>query len=345
MTTVATASAANPSDLLLIWQDGVTKNIAVSDLLAQIQPLIRTERVATFDADGRVLAEDVVSALQVPAFDNSSMDGYAVRGDEMAEGVSLSVIGESAAGRAYEGAVGPGQAVRIFTGAPMPEDRVVYGEIITNDAKDGRRFVARNRGTKWVSAPNQTDQLEAFDLVADAAERTPVTDPMTLDIADGLLDLLGGHDANVWDLALAFAERLGHPHVARTSDHYGDESVAGTLVEQVAAVAAPLYIAEAAPLRSRGAMVSTYQLAITVGILGSVRGHRIIETVILLPPARQAIAIHILGDLITSFGTMIFAPFSERRNTTCVTEASGLSPSRKPPSVVSFSVSGAASTR
>ena len=63
-------------------------------------------------------------------------------------------------------------------------------------------------------------------------------DPMTLDIADGLLDLLEGHDANVWDLALAFAERLGHPHVARTSDHYGDESVASTLVEQVAAVAA-----------------------------------------------------------------------------------------------------------
>ncbi len=63
-------------------------------------------------------------------------------------------------------------------------------------------------------------------------------DPMTLDIADGLLDLLGGHDANVWDLALAFAERLGHPHVARTSDHYGNEAVAGTLVEQVAAVAA-----------------------------------------------------------------------------------------------------------
>src|SRR6478735_5060279 len=48
------------------------------------------------------------------------MDGYSVRGDDMAEGVSLAVIGESAAGRAFEGGVGPGQAVRIFTGAPMP---------------------------------------------------------------------------------------------------------------------------------------------------------------------------------------------------------------------------------
>lgn len=69
----------------------------------------------------RVLAGEVKALRTQPPFANSAMDGYAVRGDEMAEGVSLSVIGESAAGRAYEGAVGPGQAVRIFTGAPMPE--------------------------------------------------------------------------------------------------------------------------------------------------------------------------------------------------------------------------------
>ena len=69
----------------------------------------------------RVLAGEVKALRTHPPFANSAMDGYAVRGDEMAEGVSLTVIGESAAGLAYEGAVGPGQAVRIFTGAPMPE--------------------------------------------------------------------------------------------------------------------------------------------------------------------------------------------------------------------------------
>ncbi|WP_377848258.1 gephyrin-like molybdotransferase Glp [Bosea sp. UC22_33] len=69
----------------------------------------------------RVLANEVKALRTHPPFANSAMDGYAVRGDEMAEGVSLTVIGESAAGRAYEGTVGPGQAVRIFTGAPMPE--------------------------------------------------------------------------------------------------------------------------------------------------------------------------------------------------------------------------------
>ena len=67
-----------------------------------------------------MLGADVKALRTQPPFANSAMDGYAVRGDDMAEGVSLAVIGESAAGRAFEGGVGPGQAVRIFTGAPMP---------------------------------------------------------------------------------------------------------------------------------------------------------------------------------------------------------------------------------
>jgi molybdopterin molybdotransferase len=69
----------------------------------------------------RVLADEVRALRTQPPFPNSAMDGYAVRGDEMAAGISLAVIGESAAGRAFEGSVGPGQAVRIFTGAPMPD--------------------------------------------------------------------------------------------------------------------------------------------------------------------------------------------------------------------------------
>jgi molybdopterin molybdotransferase len=56
---------------------------ALQALLANIQPLSKTETVATLEADGRVLAQDLVSALQVPAFDNSSMDGYAVRSADL----------------------------------------------------------------------------------------------------------------------------------------------------------------------------------------------------------------------------------------------------------------------
>lgn len=93
---------------------------ALAELLAHAAPLPGADTVATFDADGRVLAQDCVSALQVPPQDNSSMDGYAVRcADVAATGVVLSVSQRIAAGSAGE-PLAPGTAARIFTGAPVP---------------------------------------------------------------------------------------------------------------------------------------------------------------------------------------------------------------------------------
>ncbi|MCI0706987.1 MAG: molybdopterin molybdotransferase MoeA [Ignavibacteriae bacterium] len=85
----------------------------------------------------RVLAEDVVAAQDVPAFDNTSMDGYAVvsadtlRASEAAQ-VRLSVSGEVSAGKMYSGTLKPGEAVRIMTGAPIPigADAVVEQEVV-----------------------------------------------------------------------------------------------------------------------------------------------------------------------------------------------------------------------
>ena len=72
---------------------------AVAELLASARPLPGTEQVSTFEADGRVLAQDLVSPLQVPPQDNSSMDGYAVRSQEIAdEGVTLPVTPRIPAG-------------------------------------------------------------------------------------------------------------------------------------------------------------------------------------------------------------------------------------------------------
>jgi len=103
---------------------------ALSQLLAHALPLQGGETVPTFDADGRVLAQDVVSALQVPPQDNSSMDGYAVRcADVMQVGAALRVTQRIPAGQ--QGlALQPGEAARIFTGAPMPDgaDAVVMQE-------------------------------------------------------------------------------------------------------------------------------------------------------------------------------------------------------------------------
>lgn len=117
---------------------------ALEALLAHARPLAGSESVATFDADGRVLAEDLVSPLQVPPQDNSSMDGYAVRSAEIAdEGVPLAVsqrIPAGAAGLPLQ----PGTAARIFTGAPVPEgaDAIVMQED-TEPLPDGRVRIQR----------------------------------------------------------------------------------------------------------------------------------------------------------------------------------------------------------
>jgi molybdopterin molybdotransferase len=103
---------------------------ALAELLARAMPLAGAEAVSTFDADGRVLAEDVVSGLQVPPEDNSAMDGYAVRSAELAdEGVALRVSQRIPAGSSGS-ALELGTVARIFTGAPIPSgaDAVVMQE-------------------------------------------------------------------------------------------------------------------------------------------------------------------------------------------------------------------------
>ncbi len=110
--------------------------IPVSDALDRLFVLahpLEAETVPLAQAAGRVLREAVEARRDQPPFPAASMDGYAVSG--AVAGQSCTVIGESAAGRRFDGAVGPGQAVRIFTGAPVPEGatRVVIQEDVTRD--------------------------------------------------------------------------------------------------------------------------------------------------------------------------------------------------------------------
>lgn len=103
---------------------------ALPQLLMQAAALPRAEAVSTFEADGRVLAQDVTSALQVPPQDNSSMDGYAVRvADGMPAGAVLQVTQRIPAGT-HGSQLNAGEAARIFTGAPIPPgaDAVVMQE-------------------------------------------------------------------------------------------------------------------------------------------------------------------------------------------------------------------------
>jgi molybdopterin molybdotransferase len=102
---------------------------------AFLQPITGIERLHLRAALGRVLAQDVVSTIDVPAHDNSAMDGYAYRQGDVggADAATLTVVGTSFAGHPYAGEVGAGQAVRIMTGGVMPAgaDTVVMQERTT----------------------------------------------------------------------------------------------------------------------------------------------------------------------------------------------------------------------
>jgi molybdopterin molybdotransferase len=105
-------------------------DVALAELLAQVSTLPGIDQVSTFDADGRVLAQDMLSGLHVPPQDNSSMDGYALRAADVgAVGTVLSVSQRIPAGSVGT-ALQAGTAARIFTGASIPEgaDAVVMQE-------------------------------------------------------------------------------------------------------------------------------------------------------------------------------------------------------------------------
>lgn len=109
-------------------------------VLAMI-PGLATEQVGTAEAANRVLAAEVLAPRDVPGFDNSAMDGFAVRaGDLAAAGespVRLRVIGEIPAGAVFAGAVAGGEAVRIMTGAPVPDGTDAVVEVEETASDDG----------------------------------------------------------------------------------------------------------------------------------------------------------------------------------------------------------------
>lgn len=110
--------------------------ITVTEALAQLFALtkeLRSETVPLAQANGRTLAASVSAKCDQPPFSASAMDGYGVIAEGAAPGATYTVIGEAAAGHAFSGKVAKGEAVRIFTGAPVPEgvSRVIIQEDVT----------------------------------------------------------------------------------------------------------------------------------------------------------------------------------------------------------------------
>ena len=122
-------------------------------ILSAVAPLSE-ETVSLDDALGAVLAADVSAKVDVPPFDNSSMDGFAVRAVDVPG--TLTVVGDLPAGAAPDRAVGPGEAIRIMTGAPIPPgaDEVVPvevtsvagGRVVINEARGPGTYVRRAGG-------------------------------------------------------------------------------------------------------------------------------------------------------------------------------------------------------
>lgn len=159
--------------------------ISVEEALAKVLNSARvmpSESIAIGKALHRTLAEDLKSTRTQPPFNASAMDGYAVQGDDVQKiGARLKVVGESAAGHAFYGTIKNGEAVRIFTGAPVPEgaDTILLQEHATRDGDDvivseaeakGRHV--RHRGLDFAEGQMLLDQgtrLDARSLALAAA--------------------------------------------------------------------------------------------------------------------------------------------------------------------------------
>ncbi|MDZ4075244.1 MAG: gephyrin-like molybdotransferase Glp [Hylemonella sp.] len=125
---------------------------ALAALLAHATPLAGTQTVSTFEADGRVLAQDLVSALHVPPQDNSAMDGYALRcADVPAAGTVLQVTQRIPAGH-HGHLLEPQAAARIFTGAPVPPgaDAIVMQEDCEPVGEGSVRVNTVPRSGQWI---------------------------------------------------------------------------------------------------------------------------------------------------------------------------------------------------
>ena len=184
----------------------LTLEEALTRLLQAVRPLPEVERLATFDALGRVLAEGVSSLLDVPPADNTSMDGYALRAaDVPAPGTVLPVSQRIPAG-AVGTPLAPGSAARIFTGAQIPAgaDAVVMQEQCQAQADGSVRIDATPEPGQWVR--RQGEDVRRGSVVLPAGTRLT---PQALGLA-----------ASVGAATLAVARR---PRVALFST--GDELV------------------------------------------------------------------------------------------------------------------------
>jgi len=157
-------------------------------IVERVTPVAEVEMVALKEAHGRVLARDVMAPIDLPPFDNSAVDGFAVRHADLTPGeTKLAVVDRLMAGRAADRMVAPGEAIRIFTGAPMPAgaDTVFMQE----DVRTEGDAVIVPGGLKRGANRRLAGEDVARGAVALAAGRRLQPQDLSLAAALGLQDL------------------------------------------------------------------------------------------------------------------------------------------------------------
>lgn len=153
----------------------LTLQAALATLLASARPVDETETVDTRDANGRVLATDLVSPIDVPGFDNSQMDGYAVNASD-AQTTSPMLVSQRIAAGQVGATLTAGTVARIFTGAPLPAgaDTVIMQEQC-EPADDGRSVLLRHVPPKgeWVRRTGEDICRNSVILPAGTRMRPP----------------------------------------------------------------------------------------------------------------------------------------------------------------------------
>src|SRR5437773_696972 len=146
-------------------------------ILATLEPL-PGESVPLSAAPGRVLAETIVAPIDLPSFDNSAVDGYAVRAADVASAgadipVALQLAGQVAAGEIFSGSVRPRTCVRIFTGSALPTgaDAVVAQEDTRSDPEKPDRVLVFDRAGPWEHVRLQGEDVKRGAVLAQAGER------------------------------------------------------------------------------------------------------------------------------------------------------------------------------
>ena len=145
-------------------------DLALAELLVFAAPLAPAESVPTFEADGRVLAHDAPSSLDVPAHDNSSMDGYAVRCADWANPAGVLPVSQRIAAGSSGEALAAGSVARIFTGAPIPPgaDAVVMQEDC-EPTDGGVRIRLQPRPGQWIR--RRGEDVATGSVVLNAGDR------------------------------------------------------------------------------------------------------------------------------------------------------------------------------